>query len=242
MQINVNDHWIEIMPSMLSCCRRNGKNEEFEQLIIQHPNSAAEYAGSVIRGRWEEAEDIICTDAASANNYARNVIRGRWEKGEDIIATDANNSYHYARHVLKGRFQKGEESIAKDANLSFQYARDVLKSRFIEGEPAIASLEAGGSNPNIVKNYYSMFIKSPSDWSTWTEDQLKHSPCWMYMYAKEYLKGRLPDFLHNTMNVFAMTIPDNYYVKRYFKAKKYNKKIKRRKKSVNILENKESNI
>lgn len=238
--MQIQDHWIELMPSMLAYCRRNGRNEDFEKLIIQHPVSAAEYANICIRGPWEEAEDIIATDGNASINYARTVIRGRWEKGEDaIVASDPHISYQYARHVLKGRFHKGEENIAKDSNYAYQYARDVLKGRFIEGEAAIATLETENKNTLITKQYYDMFIHSPSDWSTWTEDQLKHSPCWLYMYAKEYLKGRLPDFLHNTMNMYAMTIPDNYYVKRYFKAKKYNKKIKRRKKAEVIIENKD---
>lgn len=235
----IKDCWIEVMPSMLSYCRRNGRNEDFEKLIIQHPTSAAEYASGVIKGAWEEAEDLIATDAAAAYNYARSVVRGRWEKGEEAIATDPYQSFQYARHVLKGRFEKGEDAISSDSGYSFQYARDVLRGRFIAGEPAIAALETDNKNALMTKHYYEFVVRNPSDWSTWNEDQLKHSPCWLYMYAKEYLKGRLPDFLHNTMNMYAMTIPDNYYVKRYFKAKRYNKKIKRRKKPEVAIENKD---
>lgn len=233
--MSLNEKWLDVIPSMISACSRHGgRDEEFEKIIMQSPSGAADYAYRIIRGRWEEAESIIASNPEAAGNYARNVVHGRWEMGEDVIASDANTAFQYAKFVLRGRFEKGEDAIASNASLSIHYAKDILKGRFILGEPSIAANETNSGNESIVKNYYEMVIKNPNDWASWTTDQLKLSPCWMYMYAKEYIKSRLPDVLHNHMNIFAMTIPNNYWVKRYFKAKKYSKKIKRRKKNESI--------
>jgi hypothetical protein len=130
--------------------------------------------------------------------------------------------------VIKGRFEKAEPAISLNATLSLDYARKVLNGRFVAGEAAIANTQT--ANHIWVKEYYNLVIKNPSDWESWSEDELKLSPCWMYLYAKDYLKGRLPDVLHNHMVVFGITLPNDYYVKRYFKAKRYQKKFKYRRK------------
>jgi hypothetical protein len=236
--MKINEHWLSVLPNMIYHCRMNSvKVPEFEELIIQDANSASDYARNVLHTRWPEAESIILTNASASYSYASAIIGKRWEEAEDIISTDAQSSYQYAKFVLRSRFEKGEPAIATSSNLSMHYARDILKGRFIEGETTIAAEERKTGNSATSKAYYEMVIRDPDDWAGWTEDQLKHSPCWMYMYAKQFSKGRLPDFLHNIMTVFAMTIPDNYYVKRYFKAKKYNKKIKRRKKPEGVENN-----
>lgn len=228
----MTDNWLDLVPNMISLAKRKGTRiEEFEPFIIQHPVSAANYASSIIRGPWQEAEESISTDANASYNYSRNVIRAKWEKGEEVISADAGLSLSYAKDVLKSPFAAGEAAIANDPRATLEYARHVLRGRFLAGEPCIAKTETTGlGGSSWVENYYESVVKSPADWHNWTEDQLKLSPCWMYNYAKDYLKGRLPDVLHNHMFAFSMTLKDNYYVKKYFKAKRYQKKVKYRRK------------
>lgn len=235
--MNITHNWINLMPNMISLSRRAGTRiPEFEPFLIQNPESAAQYANFVIKASWPEAEDSISTDANASYNYALNSIRARWEKGENVISTNPQLSLSYAINVLKGPFALGEPSIASNSTTAHAYAFRVLKSRFIAGEPAIAATETNGNTIEFVRAYYDAFMQNPDSWKTWTEDQLKICPCWMYMYAKDHLKGRLPDLLHNHMMAFGMTLKDDYYVKKYFKAKRYQKKVKyRRKKKFSTI-------
>jgi len=236
MAMQITDDWIEVLPTMISHARRKSRRiPEFEPMIMQHPSSASQYAGLCIQGSWPEAEECIATDASAALGYAKNVIRGKWEKGEAAIASDANASCSYAREI-RSPFPLGEPAMATSTTSSFAYAKDVLRSRFILGEKVIAEEETLRNNTNWAYNYYEQVIKG--NWQGWTEDELKISPCWMYLYAKEHIKGRLPDVLHNHMLTFGMTLKDNYYVKKYFKAKKYQKKVKyrRKKRFANIAD------
>jgi len=234
--MQLTDDWINVLPNMISLARRNSRRiPEFEPLIMQHPSSASMYACNCIHGPWPEAEDCIATDAGAALAYAKTVIKGRWEKGEAAIASDANASCSYARDI-KSVFPLGEPAIAAMVGSSFSYATDVIRGRFILGEKVIAELETLHGEVEWSLKYYTHVIGGR--WQGWTEDQLKISPCWMYLYAKEHIKGRLPDVLHNHMLAFGMTLKDNYYVQKYFKAKKYQKRVKyrRKKRFANIVD------
>ena len=226
----ITDNWVQVFPNMLHyASRTGGRVPEFEPLFIQDADAASDYASGSIHGRWLEAEEIIATSSGAALNYARKVIAGRWEPGEAAIATNPKDSYWYASYVLKGSFPEGEAEIAKHPELSFDYARDVIHGRFIAGEAAIGKLEVSGFNPKMALDYMNLWVKgSGFGWSGWTEDQIRVCPCWLYNYAKQHCKGRLPDNLHNSMLTFGMTINENYWVKKYFKAAKYQKKVKRR--------------
>ena len=235
--MQLTDNWIDLIPQMINASRRKrARISEFEPIIVQHSTSAAEYASVCIDGPWPEAEDVIATDANASYQYAKRAIKGRWEKGEQSIATDSRFSTLYAKDVLRGPFPIGESAIASSSGNSLDYARHVLKGRFVAGEAAIAKTETDGASLEWARMYYELVVKNASDWASWTEDQIKLCPCWMYMYAKDYLKGRLPDVLHNHMIAFGMTLKDDYFVKKYFKAKRYQKKVKyRRKKKFSTI-------
>ena len=56
----------------------------------------------------------------------------------------------------------------------------------------------------------------------WSEDDLAKSPVWMYQYAKDHLGGRLPDCLHNRMQLMSFSdMSGNKWLKKYLGAKKY---------------------
>jgi hypothetical protein len=46
-------------------------------------------------------------------------------------------------------------------------------------------------------------------------------PIWLYLYAKDVIKGRLPNVMHNKMISFGIIDSKNKYVKKYLGAKKY---------------------
>lgn len=239
----LTQNWLDILPSMISMGRKKGytgqssRIPEFEPFIIQDANSASDYAANCIKGPWPEAEDIISTDPKASFNYASKVIRGKWEKGESAISTDAGLSLGYAK-LTGSPFPLGEPAIASGASTSFSYAREILKGRFLLGEAVIAKMETEGNDSNWAVQYHEHIVNDPVKWRDWTEEQLKLCPCWLYAYAKDYARGRLPDVLHNHMLAFGMTLKDNYWVNKYFKAKRYQKKVKyrRRKKFGSIVE------
>jgi len=55
----------------------------------------------------------------------------------------------------------------------------------------------------------------------WTPELALMCPCWLYTYAKDIIKGRLPSTMHNKMIVFGMIDSSDKYVKKYLGAKKY---------------------
>lgn len=61
-------------------------------------------------------------------------------------------------------------------------------------------------------------------WQGWTLEELGRNPCWCFYYAKDVCKGRLPEVLDNMMAMLSFQNPDNPWVKRYFKTKKYRKR------------------
>lgn len=239
---HLTDNWLEIIPNMVLCAKRTnyaktgafkkGRIPEFEPFIVLSPVDAANYSNSVICGPWPEAEESISTSPEASILYAKKVIKGKWEKGEQAISTDSKHSFDYAR-LLECPFPLGENSISKDAQLSFKYANEILKERFIKGEEAIAKHDLNNNRfyPHSKERYklsISYYNTFKNYHTPWTEEQLRLSPCWMYLYAKEELKGRLPDSLHNAMMLFGLRYKEDYYVKKYLGAKKYTKKVKRR--------------
>lgn len=244
----LTENWENIIPNMVGLARRGdyrngvmvrgaGRIPEFEPYIILSSKDAANYAASVIKGTWPEAENIISTSDEASINYAVNVIRGKWERGEDSISKSPKISFQYAK-FLKSPFPQGEDAISINANLSFQYA-ELIRSSFIKGEPEIArhDLEReaeGKSKYSLSANYYYHVIQTEGV-SSWTEERLKLSPCWMYLYAKEQVNGRLSDTLHHTMMALGIRYKNDYYIKKYLGAKKYTKKIKKRvRKTVDV--------
>jgi len=55
----------------------------------------------------------------------------------------------------------------------------------------------------------------------WTPELAVMCPIWLYLYAKDVIKGRLPTGMHNKMLVFGMIDSSDRYVKRYLGSKKY---------------------
>lgn len=65
---------------------------------------------------------------------------------------------------------------------------------------------------------------SKEEWKGWTLEELGRNPCWAFYYAKDVCKGRLPEVLDNMMTMLSFQDPDNPWVKRYFKTKRYRRR------------------
>lgn len=61
-------------------------------------------------------------------------------------------------------------------------------------------------------------------WSDWTLEEVIRSPCWMFHYAKNVCKGRLPEVLDNAMTMKSFEDSDNQWIRRYFGTKRYRKR------------------
>ena len=184
--------------------------EALEQTISISAEYSCLYAEHVIEGRFVLGEYVISKDAEYSYEYAKYVIKGRFELGEAAISESAEYSCLYAEHVIKGRFELGEAAISQEARWSYCYAGYVIHGRWELGEAAISK------DAKYAEFYAKYFMKA-----NWTPELAVMCPCWLYTYAKDVIKGRLPSTMHNKMIVFGMIDSSDKYVKKYLGAKKY---------------------
>lgn len=92
------------------------------------------------------------------------------------------------------------------------YARNCINGRWPACEPKI--LESG---INSYLEEYARFVLS----GNWDEEVAKKCTCWMYYYAKDVIKGKLPEELHNRMTMACVMNKDDPWCKKYFGPKKY---------------------
>ena len=115
----------------------------------------------------------------------------------------------YARFVVQGRWPEAEPCLLEDIYVAFTYAEQVIQGRWPEAEDGFA-----GSD--LAELYACEMLPG-----RWDEEVAKKCTCWLYYYAKDVIKGRLPDELHNRMLAEAIKNPNDRWVKKYFGAKKY---------------------
>lgn len=143
---------------------------------------------------------------------------------EHLVAQKSETAEKYAIDILRNRFPLGEPAIAKDSSASLRYA--LRFGRFKEGEATIAQHEYQA------EKYGEMIRASKVGWSDWTEEEVMRSPVWLFQYAKDYMKGSLPETMHQAMQMFSFNHPNNSFVKRYFSTKRYKFRKRRKKKEV----------
>ena len=166
------------------------------------------YTTCILHRDRESLERIISEDAKCSYKYAINVINGRWKLGEAAISESAERSYWYAKYIIEGRFVLGEAAISKDAELSYEYAINVIKGRWELGEAAI-------SKDAEYSFCYAKYVIRGS----WTQELAVMCPCWLFFYAKDVSKGRLPKAMHNKMISFGIIDSSDRYVKKYLAKK-----------------------
>ena len=211
------------------------QRESLEQIISESAEHSYNYAEVRIRCRFVLGEAAISKNAEYAERYAKHFIKGRWELGEAAISKDAEYSHYYAKYVLKSRFILGEPAICKSSEYSCLYAEHVIGGRFELGEAAISesSLYSYWYARDIIHERFVLgeaAISKDALWSfryavcairDWTPELAVMCPAWLYIYAKDVVKGRLPTVLHNKMIAFGIMDSSDKYVKRYLGSKKY---------------------
>ena len=122
-------------------------------------------------------------------------IGERWEEVEPIVLGHSSSSIiNYANNCIKGRWIEGEKKLLETTHMTskLEYCETVLKGRWEEFEDILFGMNN-------------------------TEKQAEY----VYQYAKNVIKGKLPEVLHNKMIMtYSMNRNDEFLVK-YFKAKKY---------------------
>jgi hypothetical protein len=135
---------------------------------------------------------------------------------ERVIARDTQSSYRYAMDFVGAKFPEGEQAIANDPVKSLNYARKA-KSRITCAEDKIAK------NEDLARLYGDL-MNDNGLWGSWTEEDVARSSVWMYQYAKDHVRGPLPETLHNAMHLMSIVDSSNKWIKKYFSAKKYRPK------------------
>lgn len=88
-----------------------------------------------------------------------------------------------------------------------------IKKRAVDLEPFIVKDRRKSER-------YAKFL-GKDQWEGFEPDDLVQNPCWMFYYAKNVCRGRLPDVLDNAMTMLSFQDADNPWIKRYFGTKRY---------------------
>lgn len=163
---------------------------------------------------WDSAEligDELPTKPHDAFNYIK-MVDAPVPELEPLIASVPDLAYLYAMNFA-GLFQAGEWAIAKNPSNSLNYAGG-LGTRIRDAEDMLAEDDTFAAKYGTIMTKHEL-------WDSWTKEELARSTVWMYQYAKDYIKGPLPDELRNLMYLKSVVEPDNVWIKKYFKAKKY---------------------
>jgi len=181
---------------------RTSFSEIFERAILTRggPMDAVYYAQTFIQGRWPECEPRVVDsgNTAAILRYAIDVLNSRWREAEQVFLIKSSPS---------------EMCI---------YAKDVLKGRWPEAEEYIVSLGYKKSRLGVcVAAYYQEAYARTVLPGNWDEDVASKCTCWMYYYAKDVIKGQLPEELHNRMIMEWWQNKADPWCKKYFAAEKY---------------------
>lgn len=157
-------------------------------------------------------------DAESALEYFNSVSQPI-PSYEHLIAKDAACAFTYSCHNAKP-FPEGEDSIAKSREFCVKYSKK-HGIRLRQAEDMIAKDED-------LSFEYGEVMRAKKLWGDWTESELIRSPAWLYQYAKDEIRGALPQTLHTAMMMFSFQDAKNFWVCKYLKAKKYQPKKERK--------------
>jgi hypothetical protein len=199
--IRSNPHMI--VPDLIE--RGLGRSPVVEAEIQSDAKWSVEYAEGVIGGRFRLAERRIATDAVNSVEYAIRVLRGPFVRGEKAIAKHPLASVRYARY-LRRRFPAGESAIFRDDKRLREYLLEVIRVRD-NGFEAVVCM-----NGAAAVTYAEILVRGR--WPQ-AEAAIAAEPAFLYRYARDAVRGRLPLHLDNMMTVFGITGVDPYSVNAY---------------------------
>lgn len=211
-------NWWSITSSVRDYCLYivGGRCKDIENSIIKLYDIAREYATEVIKGRWDELEVYMEENCACPNElyqYAVSVVEGRWDKFEKI-ASSLPSSENLARIAAlyctrnKCKVDELEKHILQYPEYVFDYSTKVLDQRWIEAENNLLK------DIEVSTQYVENFCFRWPDY----ERKIRNKPKRILNYAKNVIRGKLPDELHNKMLMMALCDNDNnkFYCNVYF--------------------------
>lgn len=181
---------------------------------------------AVLRGDWSDPKFVPLKltfpdfdyDGHSLEKIIRDIDWGKvdYKTGYPIIYKFEDEHSKMLRDYLDWSSAKDLQYIVSKSvkyGLENAWTSTFGKRRVREFEPKFAECESTAE----------IYIKKcvNPDWISWTEEELVISPVFMFNYALQVCKGRLPDHLDNAMLLASYKTPDSTYVKRYFKTKRY---------------------
>lgn len=194
----------------------NGRCKDIENSIIRFYSISREYAEEVIKGRWPELEVYMeenCTCPEDLYNYTISVIDRRWDKFEKIVAS-LPTSENLARIAttycsrFNCRVEELEKHILPYPEYIFNYSYNALDRRWVEAEKFLL-------NDIEIATQYA--VNFNFRWPEY-EHKIRNKPKRISFYAKNVIKGKLPEELHNKMLMMTLCNDDKnkYYCDEYF--------------------------
>lgn len=121
------------------------KNEQWLDIIKQHPRAAINYCEKVLGGkRWPEAEPYIMKEPDFTFEYANNIIKGRWPEAESYMVQSKITRFifDYIHNQLKGHRWPAFEQQMLSKGIRYrpdiiEYVMNVIKGRWPEAEPIL---------------------------------------------------------------------------------------------------------
>lgn len=164
-----------------------------------------------IYGRCDEVEELVVKSAILAAYYIDDVIKARWEKFEKNIPKypddekTAKEIYEYCKSY-NYTSESVENKIKKFPDVAYYYAIGVKKERWIDGEHSILK------NIERATEYV---VHLGFRWPEY-ENKIRNKPKRILEYAKQVIKGKLPEELHNRMLMKSISGDKNYEATAYF--------------------------
>lgn len=157
----------------------------------------------IIYGRCKEVEDLVLKSTEMSLEYVEQVIDGKWEEFEKNIPNypdtkeNASNLYRYCKDYGTPS-KEVEDKIKNHPETAYHYAINVKKERWPEAEKTmLRDIERASE---YVKE---LGIRWPE-----YESKIKNKPKRIYEYARQVIKGKLPEELHNRMMMRALNDKD----------------------------------
>lgn len=231
--------------SLRYAVRVGSRFELGEEIISKNAEKSYQYSRDVIRNRFELGETVILRSARFAMLYAKDVLKKRWEPAEKLILDSRKPEiiFDYAKYVICGPWIEAEDYIKtlnqihifnylfdckkepwKDVehlvlektDRIVEYCENNLRGRWLEGEKQLLAKAPFEYKIDYAKKILNGRWKECEEYIFQT-----NNPEIYFEYAKEVCSGKLPEILHNKMLMLGITMPNNAFIKKYTKAKKY---------------------
>lgn len=166
-----------------------------------------------IYGRCEEIENLVLKSTVLSGQYIDSVIEGRWDKFEQNISSFPDTE-QFARILMnyskqyKYSSKEIEDKIKKYPEIAYYYAIGVKKERWTDGEASILK-----DIEKATEYVFELGFRWPE-----YENKIRNKPKRIFEYAKQVIKGKLPEELHNRMMMKTLNDQDrgSYEANEYF--------------------------